>query len=296
LATTFIETFDGGSNTGGWTFHVSTQQIRPSGGNPGAHLHCTDLDAYAPQPGTTQPSIFTGSYRGAGVTAIGVDLLTVQVDFSAEDRPLTLMLYSNNGTPGNTNDDWAAYNMGPNVPLPGEGWKSYDFAVPSTATSLPAGWLTLPLGASSPPNPDWNLLMTGVAAAGYFYGDPQMFFVFQMWELGLDNPRITCGDPASTGEPAVAGPGLVGVSPNPSGGQTGITLRVPAGRGGNAAVCSVDGRTVASWTIMPGAERALTLSWDGHAADGSAGAAGVYFVRARLGSALYTGKFVRLAP
>ena len=194
LAETFTETFDGGSNVGGWTFGTGNEVVESSGGNPGAYLHDTFVDTYAPQPHTSQPSIFTGDLRQLGVSRIGIDLITFSVDFSAEGRPLTLMLISDQGTPGNFDDDWAAYLMGPsNVPLPGEGWISYSFNVPSQETSLPAGWATLAFGPSSPPDPDWNQVITNVAELRFFYGDPTMFFIFQGWNLGLDNPTISYG-------------------------------------------------------------------------------------------------------
>jgi len=145
-ADTFTETFDGGSNAGGWTFGTGNEVVEPTGGNPGAWLHDSFVDTFAPQPRTTQPSVFTGDLRHRGVSLIGVDLLTVLVDFSAEGRPLTLMLISDQGTPADPDDDWAAYLMGPtNVPLPGQGWLSYSFDVPTAERSLPAGWGTLEL-------------------------------------------------------------------------------------------------------------------------------------------------------
>jgi len=194
LAATFTETFDGGSNVGGWTFGTGNEFIESSGGNPGAYLHDSFVDTFAPQPRTSQPSIFTGDLRQLGVSRIGVDLITFSVDFGADGRPLTLMLISDQGTPSNFDDDWAAYLMGPsNVPLPGEGWISYSFDVPSQETSLPAGWATIALGSSSPPEPDWNQLITDVAEVRFFYGDPTMFFIFQGWNLGVDNPTISYG-------------------------------------------------------------------------------------------------------
>ncbi len=194
MAETFTETFDGGSNVGGWTFGTGNEVIEASGGNPGAYLHDTFVDTFAPQPRTSQPSIFTGDLRQLGVSRIGIDLITFSVDFSAEGRPLTLMLISDQGTPGNFDDDWAAYLMGlANVPLPGEGWISYSFDVPSQETSLPAGWATLAFGSSSPPDPDWNQVITNVVELRFFYGDPTMFFIFQGWNLGLDNPTISYG-------------------------------------------------------------------------------------------------------
>jgi len=193
-ADSFIETFDGGSNVGGWTFGTGNEVIEPAGGNPGAYLHDSFVDTYAPQPRTTQPSVFTGDFRGQSVRRLGIDLITLAVDFSADGRPLTLMLISDAGTPSDPDDDWAAYVIGPNnAPVPGQGWVSYSFDVPSQETSLPAGWATLALGSSSPPSPDWNQLITDVARVQFFYGDPTFFFIFQVWNLGLDNPTIEYG-------------------------------------------------------------------------------------------------------
>jgi hypothetical protein len=44
---------------------------------------------------------------------------------------------------------------------------------------------------------DWNELVIDVARIGFFYGDPTNFFIFQMWDVGLDNVRISY-------EPAIA--------------------------------------------------------------------------------------------
>ncbi len=190
---TFTETFDGGSNEGGWTYGAPTEVIEATGGNPGAFLHASGLDSFAPQPrtGFGVPSEFTGDYRARGIDAVGVDLILFAVDFSAEGRPLTVMLISDNDTPGDFSDDWAAYRIGPdNIPLVGEGWLSYGFEVPSAETSLPAGWQTIGFGPGSPPAPDWNQVITDVTQLRFFYGDPALVFIFQMWEVGLDNPSI----------------------------------------------------------------------------------------------------------
>lgn len=193
-AESFTETFDGGSNVGGWTFGTGNQVIEPAGGNPGPYLHDSFVDTFAPQPRTSEPSVFTGDFRGRSVRRLGIDLITLAVDFSADGRPLTLMLVSDQGTPSNPDDDWAAFILGPtNAPVPGQGWVSYSFDVPSQETSLPAGWAILPLGPSSPPSPDWNDLITDVDRVQFFYGDPTMFFIFQGWNVGLDNPGIEYG-------------------------------------------------------------------------------------------------------
>lgn len=190
-ADTYTETFAGGVNAGGWTYWSPNETIETAGGNPDNYLHAWELDTFAPQLSTEpgRASAFTGDYRARQVARIGIDLKTFHVDFSAGGRPLTLMLIHDNNTPADLSDDVAAYYRGPNIPLVGEGWKRYDFEVPSHAATLPAGWRTIQLGENSPA-PDWSTIITGVRRVQFFYGDPEMFFIFQMWDIGADNISI----------------------------------------------------------------------------------------------------------
>ncbi len=201
--TTFVDTFESGGSAGGWSFGGPFDSIAASGGNPGRFLQTIDLDTFAPQPRTQRglDSQFTGDFAARGVRSIGVDLITTRVDFSAAGRPLSLLLIEDNDTPFDFDDDWGAYLVGSdNVPLVGQGWRSYDFVVPSSSTSLPAGWATIAFGSKSPPTPDWNRLIRDVDQVVFFYGDPKFFFIFQMWNLGLDNARISFGAAARTGD------------------------------------------------------------------------------------------------
>lgn len=189
-AETFTETFTGGSNVGGWSYFPQ-EQIEPAGGNPDAYLHAWGLDTYAPWPTTTETgTLFTGDYRTLGVSAIGIDLITIAVDFSADERHCTITLRDDNGTPDVWSDDWIAYQLGAFIPVPGDGWRSFDFDVPSQSDTWPDGWSSMALGPDAP-DPDWADLMSDVAEVGFHHGDPTWFYIFQMWELGLDNPRIT---------------------------------------------------------------------------------------------------------
>lgn len=185
-----VDTFDPGSNTGGWSFFGPGASVLPVGGNPGAYLDQPGIDTFAPfLRSTTTGSAFTGDYRTREVTRMGVDLVLFQVDFSAEGRPLSLVLMHDNGTPGNPNDDWGAFTMHPqNIPLPGQGWRSYAFDVPSQSATLPAGWDFIEFGPGA--NPNWNTLIGNVRQAGFFYGDPRNLFIFQMWHTGADNVFI----------------------------------------------------------------------------------------------------------
>jgi hypothetical protein len=200
-ADTLVVTFDG-VNVGGWTFGTPGS-IPGAGGNPGAYLASGLLDTFAPQPRTTlSGSPFTGDYRAAGVSGLGLDLITFAAQTTA-GRPLSLMLIHDNGTPANFSDDTAAYTMGPNIPAVGAGWVAYDFSVPSSETELPGGWLLLNLGDSgAPANHTWDQVIQSVSQVRYFYGDPTLIFIFQQWMLGLDNARIVfCSDPASGAVP-----------------------------------------------------------------------------------------------
>ena len=201
--TTFVEGFETGTNEGGWAYGTGNEVIEDAGGNPGSYLHDPFVDSYAPRPRTTWgiESVFTGDYRTAGVTSVGIDLILHYVDFSAKGRPLSVLLISDNGTPGNFNDDWAFYKIGDaNVPLVGQEWLSYDFDIPSDSPVPPAGWESIQFGPGSPADPDFNDVITDVTRLEFFYGDPTMFFIYQAWNVGLDNPRITYG---GTGDIAI---------------------------------------------------------------------------------------------
>ncbi len=191
--TSLVETFDGGSNQGGWTYGLPAS-FPTNGGHPGSYLLVSGLDTFAPIAATTETGVFTGNFHQRQILTIGVDLITHSVDFSAGGRPLTLMLFHDNGTPGDPKDDTAAFFMGPNIPQPGEGWLSYDFAVPSQSDTLPQGWELLNLGDSgSPAQHTWAQVMANVNQVSFFYGDPRLFFIFQMWTVGMDNVRIQWG-------------------------------------------------------------------------------------------------------
>lgn len=191
-------TFNNGTNEPGWEYGGPGDVISSMGGNPHWRLRSSGLDTFAPQPrtGWGVSSLWTGNYRERNVTRIGVDLLTEAVDFSAAERPLSLILVSDNGTPGNFDDDWGAYTIGAtDVPIPGEGWRTFLFDIPVRATAPPANWTIIQFGFKSPPSPDWNALLQNVSQVRFFYGHPEFFFIFQMWDVSLDNALVTyCPD------------------------------------------------------------------------------------------------------
>jgi hypothetical protein len=202
-AQTFVDTFEGGTNTAGWSFNsLSPDVIEPAGGNPGAWLHNAGLDTFAPilTNSPSVPSPFTGNLRARGVTSIGVDARTDAATFGAGGRQFSLLLRNIRGTPNNPDDDDYAYFVGPTVPQVGEGWKSFDFNVPSQDTSaVPAGWSGGHAGdpENFRPGVTWNDVITNVDVVEFWWLHPAFFAIFQQWDVGVDNVRVTVPEPSS---------------------------------------------------------------------------------------------------
>ncbi len=183
------ETFSRGSNQGGWSYGLSNQVIETSGGNPGAYLHEPVIDAPAPMVRTTLGgSFFTGDYRGKRVESFGVDLIVFSSQFFTSP-PLTLILANDNGTPNDPSDDCWVYLVGPTVVAPGQGWRHYEYAIPSQSATLPAGWATW--NACSTPDASWNNVIGDVSYVLLMYGEPGFFYPVGPWNTGIDNPSVT---------------------------------------------------------------------------------------------------------
>ncbi|UCD63059.1 MAG: hypothetical protein JSW34_09905 [Candidatus Zixiibacteriota bacterium] len=200
---TFVETFDKHSNVGGWSFFGNPDNrievYEPHDGNPGAFIHATCdgwscLDTYAPQLRTQVgvSSIFTGDYRARKVAMVGVDLVTFGPELvTTEGRPLSLLLRNDNGTPTDWTDDVVAYWIGnKNIPHESGQFKEFVIEIPSQSTTLPKGWGIMSGYSTGDDDADWNKAITDVSQITFFYGNPEMFFMFQQWELGFDNVAI----------------------------------------------------------------------------------------------------------
>jgi hypothetical protein len=193
---TFTENFENHSNVGAWTFgNTAYETIEQTGGNPGAFLHNDWLDTIGPRGRTTLgvESIFTGDYHERGVLSVGIDFALFHVDYTAVGRPVTLILYSDADTPDDTTDDCRVYRAGKSSPAPNGKWQSYSFDVPSDSERLPRRWTVWNCGTRSD-DEAWELVIEDVDQLAFFWGDPELFYIFQMFDVGLDNPTITWGD------------------------------------------------------------------------------------------------------
>lgn len=198
---TFSETFEGGSNAGGWTwFLAEVPFIASAGGNPGAFLTAQQYTSPGASIRTTEAgSPFTGDLRAAGVVSFGVDFRSflLQEDIGNPDFDafrFTIVLGNDNGTPGNLGDDTAFYlKTDLFLPLVDDGWLSYDVPVPARAAATPPGWKLVPwtLGGT-PANPlRWDQVMADVDYTWLSYNDMEGFYIFANWVLGADNVRVT---------------------------------------------------------------------------------------------------------
>ena len=201
--TTFTESFEGGNNTGGWSVgNTDLEAVDPTGGHPGAYLHFPDLDTYAPQARTTTTdSVFTGNYREQGVSQVGIDFVLHRVDFSAADRPVAVILTSG-GNPEDFFDDCVIYQLGNKPgPSPNSIWRGYKFKIASDSPTMPRGWSVLycdgidgtEFDTDAERNTVWSRVIQSVTELRFHVGDPTLFFIFQVWDFGMDNPTITWG-------------------------------------------------------------------------------------------------------
>lgn len=190
-STVFRESFEEESrNEGNWTFGrpIIWETL---GGNPGRFLYTSDLVTFAPMASTSSPhSKFTGNYRENKVRAVSADLKTFWSEYPIQGWPISLVLWSNNGTPEDGDDDWFGFARGGEAPQPGQGWQTYRFEIPSDSANLPEGWTLLPNGSHAPRDLTWEKLISHVDTLSFYYGDPSMMQLLMGWKLGLDNPTI----------------------------------------------------------------------------------------------------------
>lgn len=200
----FTETFSGG-NEGAWSLSGGGV-VEAAGGRPGAFLHDDYLDTFAPW-GQTEwgvASMFTGDYRAQDVIALAANFRVFSVTITAAERPMSLVLVSDAGTPRDPTDDLFVFYVGEdNIPMPGRGWHAYEFDIPSDSPVLPfprsqiegePGWVATVGDMFTPaPDPDaaWNAVIQDVDQVIFWFHDPRFFAFIQTWDLGMDNPSIT---------------------------------------------------------------------------------------------------------
>jgi len=142
------------------------------------------------------------------VIALAADFRIFSVSTTAEERPMSLVLVSDAGTPRDPTDDLFVFYVGPeNIPMPGRGWGNYEFEVPSGSPTLPfprsetegePGWVATRGDVFTPaPDPDaaWNAVIEDVDQVIFWFHDPRYFAFIQTCDVGMANPSIpTCAE------------------------------------------------------------------------------------------------------
>jgi hypothetical protein len=200
---TTVETFESGTNDGGWIWGTGTESFVDLNGNPGRYLRESHLVTFTPRASTSfgVQSVFTGDYRTRNVASLGIDMAIASVDGGVASRKVTLILLNDNGTPDDLGDDWGAFTV-TELPVPPTGvagitgendilqWTSYDIPVPSQSATLPDGWTWIARNEVRR-NGSWTRLMRDVDHVGFIMGDPAQLYPLFVWDVALDNPRIT---------------------------------------------------------------------------------------------------------
>jgi hypothetical protein len=205
----FSETFSRGGNQGAWSLSGGGV-IESRGGHPTAYLHDSYIDTFAPMAHTEWggKSPFAGNFRARGVVGLAADFKIFSASLTAQERPMSLMLVSDAGTPREPSDDIFVFYVGPdNIPLPGKGWVPYQFDVPAHSLTLPfphsqiegePGWVVTQGDVFTPakdPDAAWNIVMEDVDQVIFWFHDPRYFAFIQSWNVGMDNPSIlSCSD------------------------------------------------------------------------------------------------------
>jgi hypothetical protein len=200
---TTTETFENGSNSGGWTWGTGTEFIVEANGNPGHYLRESHLVSFTPRASTSfgVQSVFTGNYHTRSVSSVGIDMAIPSVSGNVTGRKVTLILLNDNGTPDDLEDDWGAFTV-TDHPIPPTGvagiteptdilqWATYDIPVPSQSAAFPEGWSWISRNYLRRSG-SWARLMRDVDHVGFIMGDPAALYPLFSWDVALDNPRIT---------------------------------------------------------------------------------------------------------
>jgi hypothetical protein len=200
---TFVETYDDGTDVGLWHCSVGVpRMIETSGGNPGAYLQQGGFSSSIPtwasistrfQPGVNDPykidSIYTGDWTTLGVTSITVDLNVIQVATWATDRAVTLELLQMDDTGFNVNYD-ATYTL-PDLPDPPVGWQTYSFPVNANSPTIPQGWVFTRGDGTPGTDAEWSPFLHRIDLTSIgFYKPGFAYPSLGTWILGIDNVEI----------------------------------------------------------------------------------------------------------
>lgn len=179
------EDFTQGSNEGKWAFDFPGPIVEDSGIS---YLSVSGLDTFAPQLQTSpfDKNIFTGNYISKKVKSIQFSNQVFSDLNPYDDRPVTLLLISG---------DVAAYKKSDKLLISSlHKWDTYGFDIPKTArAAAAAGWKTTswPRMDRDHVHGNYDEIVKNVDHIEFYYGDPELFYMFQDWSLGVTGMSVT---------------------------------------------------------------------------------------------------------
>jgi hypothetical protein len=186
----FVEGFANGSNDGDWSLGPQVT-VKNYGGNPGAYIR-GQVDAAVPTwyvPFDTPDTHFIGNLAKEDIGIMSCDMI-IFAGLQVPDRNVTLDIETTFGT-GDFSQGVDAYYIGTDISKLPTGWTTYAFPLHSASPTIPPGWVVT-RGNGEPGNDaDWRRLMRDVETLGFELGTPGYAYPFWIWQIGLDNVRIT---------------------------------------------------------------------------------------------------------
>ncbi|TDJ70394.1 MAG: hypothetical protein E2O39_10125 [Planctomycetota bacterium] len=199
-AQNFTETFTNASNEGDWeVYWDAVNTFESTGGNPDWYLRLDNSMA-----GTTcqwvlirqrvWPSAFSGDWRAADVTSVGLDVNLV-VGPSMVNPEWVITLANDSGTPADDTDDCRLIYHATQLPPSQSGWQSFDFPVPADSLTLPLNWEVEGPCSLVDWTITWNQVIQDVDYVTFRLDTDNLVFCnfTNVWDLGVDNVRVSGG-------------------------------------------------------------------------------------------------------
>ena len=137
----------------------------------------------------TFPTHFLGDFasKRLGTFTVDIDIFS---GIAVPDRNITLDFNTTLGT-GDFSQGVDAYYVGANISRLPVGWHTYGFPVNAASPTIPAGWVVTKGNGEPGTDADWQALMHDVETVGVELGTPGYAYPFWLWDLGIDNPRVS---------------------------------------------------------------------------------------------------------
>jgi hypothetical protein len=196
---TLVEDFEdiqpGEDDQRGWTFGVfsSDESVVQKGG--GGHVLEGHIDNFGVNLLTksdgSNPWVGNADFRADGVIRLGFSTRG-RADFGNSIRNMAVALISDNGTPEDSSDDFGFYSISERLyNFDTSERANFRWEIPSqVAGETPEGWQHWDLSGGGDTSFTWDEVVTDVDRIQFTYYDPQLFYIFQGFDVMVDNIKM----------------------------------------------------------------------------------------------------------